>query len=201
MRSKGTGCQGRGPRPRSSSRSSGDFCCHFDILNKATGALPNVWAPPWHPEPMPFLLMCLLGWLISFQESGRLKRNLGNLETFPGAGRHGLKDVALGSRWLGGGKTASELCLGVSFLEAAMGENEILRYRGHLALASTQVGWDAVVLLFAGLYIPGELSSPVELSSFVPICQDLVMQSSGAAWGSARASPCHPLPTPFLVLD
>lgn len=49
---------------------------------------------------------CLLGWLISFQESDN-QRDLG---TFPGVEDVcSVRDMALGSRWLGGGKTASEL--------------------------------------------------------------------------------------------
>lgn len=72
-----------------------------------------------------------------------------------------------------------------------MGENEMLGYAGHLALAGARVGWDAFLLLFSWpLDIPGGRSSPVESSSFAPTLQSLVMQHSGAAWGQ---------PEPHLV--
>lgn len=61
------------------------------------------------------------------------------------------------------------------------GENEMVGYRGLLALAGCTGWWvcrdpDAVLMLSGSLYILTELSSHVEWSSFAPIFQNLVMQ-------------------------
>lgn len=63
-----------------------------------------MYLPCPHPTPSihtrhASLLLCLLGYSISSQDSGGLRRNLGDLGTFPGAARHLLRDMALGSRW------------------------------------------------------------------------------------------------------
>lgn len=80
-------------------------------------------------------------------------------------------------------------------VQGAVRESELLGHRGHLALAGAQVSWDAFVLLFGWPpYIPGELSSPVESSSFAPILQGLVMPSSGLCRVSQSLT-LLPLPT------
>lgn len=97
-----TVCRNLGPRSRSPFSPSGDWICGVVILNKTPGPLLCTSLP--HPTPSihtlrASLLLCLLGCSISFQDSGGLRRNLGDLGTFPGAARHLLRDMALGSRW------------------------------------------------------------------------------------------------------
>lgn len=109
---KGPGCQGLGP--------SGDFFCHLEQkpLSLFSGVRSTLVC-----SVRVFLLLVRWDGLFHFKSLTGLKRNLGDLGTFPGVSCAQGHDPGQQVAWRG--KTASELCLGMSLLEGAVSGSEM----------------------------------------------------------------------------